>query len=89
MGERASDNGDPVSQFNLAILYLTGNMVDKDVEAARDVLTKSADQGYIEAQATLGELIMAGIVGKPDPVEACKWFAIAGTQAIPRPTTCS
>ncbi len=78
--KRASKSGDPVSQFNLAIMHLTGNMVDKNIQEASDLLTKSADQGYIEAQVTLGELLMVGLLGKPDPIGACKWFAIAGTQ---------
>lgn len=81
---RAAGNGDARSRFNLAILKLTGKLVDQDVPGARELLALSADQGYTEAQATYGEFLARGIDGPPDPVEACKWFAIAGTKGHQR-----
>ena len=82
--QRAAKNNDAASQFNLAILKLTGNLVDQDVSGARDLLGRSANQGYTEAQAILGEFLARGIQGEPDLVEACKWFAIAGAKGHQR-----
>ncbi|BDQ34526.1 tetratricopeptide repeat protein [Pseudodesulfovibrio portus] len=80
----AAENNDPRSQFNLAVLKLTGKLVDQDVPGARALLESSADQGYTEAQTMLGEFLARGIQGEPDLVEACKWFAIAGTKGHQR-----
>lgn len=78
--QRAAGNNEPRSLFNVALLKLTGNLLEQDVPGAKTMLAKSADQGYTEAQVTLGEFLVRGIDGKPDVVEACKWFAIAGTK---------
>ena len=80
----AARNGDAASRFNLALLKLTGTLVDRDVPGAKELLIQSADQGYTEAQATLGEFLARGIQAEPDPVEACKWFAIAGSRGNQR-----
>ena len=82
--QRAAKNNDAASQFNLAILKLTGKLVVQDVPGAKDLLSRSANQGYTEAQVVFGEFLVRGIQDKPDLVEACKWFAIAGSKGHQR-----
>ena len=59
-------------------------MVDQDYGLARKWLTRSAERGNFDAMVALGEMNMAGLGGEKDRVEACKWFAIAGSQGHPR-----
>jgi TPR repeat protein len=51
---RASEKEYSISQYNLAKLYLEGNH-SKDSKKGLELLIKSAEQGYVDAQAYLGK----------------------------------
>jgi TPR repeat protein len=43
--KRLADAGDPLAQFNLAVMYLSGKGVDRDVKKALELHRKAAEQG--------------------------------------------
>lgn len=81
--ERAA-SGDADAQFTLGKNYEAGRGgLKKDyAEAARWYL-KSAEQGNVYAQASLGILYRAGKGLPQDNVQAEMWFSIAADHAIP------
>ncbi len=81
--ERAT-SGDADAQFTLGKNYEAGRGgLKKDfAEAARWYL-KSAKQGNVYAQASLGILYRAGKGLPQDNVQAEMWFSIAADHAIP------
>lgn len=62
----AGNAGYPKAQFNLGIMYQTGQAVDCDYNKALFWLEKSAEQGYARAQAALGRLYFDYLTGKLD-----------------------
>ena len=50
----AAEQGDPVSQYNLGIMYKDGRGVDKNKEKAIFWLEKASNQGLSEAQYLTG-----------------------------------
>lgn len=57
--ERTADRGNEFAQYRLGKLYLTGEIVPKDVFKAIKYLTASAQQGNQYAQYTLGKIYMS------------------------------
>ncbi len=51
--KQLANSGDPVAQFNLAMLYQNGQGVKADVATAQHWLTQSARQGFTEAYKQL------------------------------------
>jgi len=51
-----------------------------DYKKASSLLRPLAEAGDPEAQANYGALILEGLAGRSDPVEACKWFQRAADQ---------
>jgi TPR repeat protein len=49
--ERAAKSGDMAAQYNLGRIYMKGEIVEKDLERARDLLQRAADQGDSDAEA--------------------------------------
>lgn len=56
----ASYFGDPVSQFELAKLLISGDGVTKNTRAAAQWLLSASRKGYAPAQALLGDLLWRG-----------------------------
>ena len=56
-----ADNGEPVAQHNLGILYEYGFGVSQDYGAAVQWYTRSAEQGYANAQTALGGKYNRGV----------------------------
>ena len=70
--EQAASGGHKEAALDLALLYLNGVEVDKDIKKALDWFRKGAELGQIDAQYFLG------LVYKPiDMVEAIRWLRIA------------
>lgn len=66
--EEAARNGDAESQHVLAIMYLEGEGVTKDLDSYRDWEEKAAAQDYLVAMRLLGLDLVAGLHGvKPNP----------------------
>ena len=76
-----ADKGNPLAQDHLAFLYMFGSGVPQDHDEALKWRRKAADQGYAEAQASLGEMYEFGLNDVPkDLNEALKWYRLAAEQ---------
>ncbi|HLV85418.1 MAG TPA: tetratricopeptide repeat protein [Candidatus Sulfotelmatobacter sp.] len=72
--------GDAKSQYDLAAVYMEGNGVAKDTAQGLKWLRKSADQGYVGAEATLGYMYQNGIATEKDVQQAAAWYRKAARQ---------
>src|SRR5208283_5633317 len=76
--------GDPDAQFTLGKNYEGGRGgLKKDYAEAASWYRKSADQGNVYAQASLGILYHSGKGLPHDDLEAEMWFTIAADHAPP------
>jgi len=81
--ERAAA-GDPEAQFTLGKNYEAGRGgLKKDYAEAANWYRRSADQGNVYAQASLGILYHAGKGVPLDNVQAEMWFTISAGHAPP------
>ncbi len=72
--------GDAAAQFNLGLMYETGQGVPQNyVQAVRWYRT-AADQGYASAQSNLGLLYADGQGVTQDYAEAVRWYRKAADQ---------
>ena len=82
-----ADEGNPKAQYWLADMYENGTGVKPDPSAARDLLEKSAAQGFLPAEERLGNLYLRGTQTLQDFGKAQNWLhsaAIAGDGAAQR-----
>jgi uncharacterized protein len=75
-----ANDGDAVAQFNLGLMYVTGQGVQQDDAAAALWFRKAAEQGYAFAQSNLGALYRDGRGVTQDYTEAVTWFRKAADQ---------
>jgi hypothetical protein len=68
-----ADQGDADAQFNLAVLYGSGQGVAQDWTEAAHWLRLAADQGHAPGQSALGLVYREGLGVQPDLVEAVRW----------------
>ncbi len=73
----AAESGLDVAQYNLAILYFTGQGVDQNVELAFQWTEAAAIQGHLGAQANLGSLYLDGTGVERDVDTGIAWFTAA------------
>ncbi len=73
--------GDAEAQYHLARLYLTGEGVEKNSVMAARWLRNSAEKGYKNAQATLGELLFLGETISARRAEGLMWLSLAREKA--------
>src|SRR5580692_10959976 len=74
--------GDPEAQFNLGKNYEAGRSgLKKDYAEAANWYRKSAEQGNVYAQASLGILYHSGKGLPHDDVQAEMWFTISADHA--------
>jgi TPR repeat protein len=64
---RAAENGNIEAQYNLGLLYLKGEGVEKDPQKGIRLLQKAASAGSSDAQNSLGLLYLNGEGVKKDP----------------------
>ena len=79
---KLAETGHANAQFNLVILDLTGNGVERDVARSVELHRKAADQKLPAAQHGLGVFYYQGIGVKQDYAEALKWFKCAASQGF-------
>jgi len=77
---KGADQGDVVAQYNLGLMYSTGDGVPKDAVAAVSWYRKAGDQGLAEAQANLGTMYATGDGVPKDFVMAYMWCNLAAAQ---------
>ena len=73
---KAADQGDTDAQFQLALMYLEGQGVPRDLQQFISWCRKSADQGYIQAQIQLGFIYDEGgeVAELQDYTQAAYWY---------------
>ncbi len=75
-----ADQGDATAQFNLGVMYESGDGVPRNAAAALKWYRKAADQGNADAQVNLGLLYAKGVGVPRNYAEASKWFRKAADQ---------
>lgn len=74
--------GNANAQFNLAILYLTGRGVKRDLSKAVEWHLKAAAQGLPAAEHGLGVIYYQGLGVKQDYAQALVWFRRAAAKGF-------
>ena len=72
--------GDADAQFNLGVMYATGNGVPQDYVEAIAWHRLAAEQGHADAQFNLGVMYAEGNGVPQDYVEAGAWYRLAAEQ---------
>jgi uncharacterized protein len=78
-----TQSGDREAQYLLALVYEEGLLVPRDFAAARRWMLMSAEQGYLAAEAGLGEMYLTNVRHNdaiPDYGDADRWLRLAATQ---------
>jgi TPR repeat protein len=73
----AASKDDAEAQCELAMAYLEGNEVGKDMGQALHWFNRAAEQGNTQAQVELGKIYMMGVGVQQDLVEAFRWIQSA------------
>ena len=74
----AAEEGLDLAQYNLGILYFTGQGVDQDLDQAFIWTEAAANQGHLNAQFNLGSLYFEGQGTRQNNVLGIDWFIRAG-----------
>jgi len=72
--------GDPRGENGLAVLYLRGDGLERDVERAVELFRSAAMKGLRAAEKNLGELYAEGAGVPRDKARAAHWFGLAAAQ---------
>lgn len=75
-----ADAGNAQAQFNLALMYLNGQGVEKDEKRACALFTEAANQGIADAQYNLAVMYERGIGVEKDEKRAVEWYTKAAKQ---------
>ena len=79
--QRAQE-GDPASQFELAMNYDSGTGVDKDLAKALEWYRKAADQGHVSGMIQIAHHYEAGIGVEKSIATAAEWFEKARSSPL-------
>ncbi len=74
----------PEAQYNLGVMYASGEGVPQDDAEAVRWYRMAAEQGHAEAQNNLGVMYDNGRGVTQDDAEAVRWYRIAAEQGEPR-----
>jgi hypothetical protein len=74
-----AEQGHPMAQNDLGVMYLKGKGVTQDYKAAVKWFRKSAEQGHADAQNNLGGMYAKGHGVIQDNVYAHMWWNIAAS----------
>lgn len=78
--KRAAEQGNVETQFDLAVIFATGDGVAKDVGEAIKWYTRAAEQGNAKAQCDLASIYSHGEEIPANQQEAFKWYTRAAEQ---------
>ena len=78
-----AEQGDPEAQYNIALLYMKGNGVEKDERTALSWFTRAGEQGMADAQYNAGFMFYTGKGVYPDNRSAIEWWQLAANQGHP------
>jgi TPR repeat protein len=79
------DHKAETAQYNLDIIYETGNGAEKDMQKAAMWYRKSAEQGYPKPQFNLASIYENGDGVEKDMQLAVMWYRLAAEQGHPKP----
>lgn len=80
MYKKAAQKGSVTAEYNLGMLYLDGDQVQKNEKLAVEWLRKAAQHGHMEAQNNLGVVLVTGGEGVPvNTIEGISWLKKAAT----------
>ena len=80
--EILAEKGDPVSQYNLGVMYRMGNGVAKDDKEALKWYRLAAYQGNAGSQFLLGYMYLNGIGVPRNHLRAHMWVNLAASQGV-------
>jgi TPR repeat protein len=81
---QAAEQGHILSQFNLGVIYNSGEEVERDPFAAVKWWSKAAEKGYAPAQYNLGLMYDSGQgVDRRNTDTALQWWKKAADQGLP------
>jgi len=75
-----AENGDPIAQYQLGLMYGKGEGVPEDFKEAVKWTRLSADQGYDKGQYNLGVHYSRGWGVPQDNIKAIEWWTLAADQ---------
>lgn len=78
-----SDNNDAEAKYLLAMRYLKGEEVNKDVNIAAQLFASSAQLGHPKGQYTYGSILQQGLGVDTNISESIKWYNLAISQGEP------
>ncbi len=78
-----AEQGDAEAQFNLAVLYGSGDSVPQDWAEAARWLRLAADQEHAPGQSALGLVYREGLGVPQDDAEAVRWLRRGANQGHP------
>ncbi len=78
----AAEQGDAKAQYNLGVIYSSGQGVPQDYAQAVAWYRKAAEQGLAPAQFNLGLLYLDGKGVRQDYTQAVVWFSKAAEQGV-------
>ena len=73
----AAEEGLSLAQYNLGILYFTGQGVEQNFNEAFEWTKRAAEQGHLNAQFNLGSLYLDGQGTQISVLEGVNWFTQA------------
>lgn len=79
----AAEEGLALAQYNLGILFFTGQGVERDADAAYRWTAAAAAQGHIAAQFNLATLLITGEGTAKDVESAVEWYSQAAKAGHP------
>ncbi len=77
-----AEQGNPIAQFNLGLMYDNGEGVPQDYQAAVKWYTLAAKQGDVDARFNLGVMYAKGQGVPQDYKAAIKWWVLSAKQAF-------
>lgn len=77
---RAAVNGDVNAQFELGMLFIRGEAVQKDFTRGVEWLQHAAERNHVGAQLQLADMYLRGLELQQDAAEAFKWYLRAAQQ---------
>ncbi|NQU71408.1 MAG: SEL1-like repeat protein, partial [Rhodospirillales bacterium] len=78
-----AESGDPRAQYNLAVMYLKGRGVEKNLARAFDLQQRAAKGGLAAAQHGLAIMYYRGEGAERDYRKAAEWFRRAADRGFP------
>ena len=78
--QEQAKRGSQIAQYELAMMYLYGKGVKRNLSSAFEWYQRAAKQGYAEAQYHLGMMYDKGEGVEKNPSSARKWFQRAAVQ---------